>query len=181
MKVWDGYLKLPKFFSVSTKEVEDLFDSLKLKKGSRVLDLGCGYGKLSHLMTAKGYDVHAVDSSQKIINSIKNANFKISKQDARNLNFKGGYFDLVFTDGMLEHLKINDVKKVIKEELRVSNKYIVNLMPSDILINSLLEKVQRVPKEYRKRDWVRLHRECSDKHKIKKVPLKRLVAIVVKK
>jgi hypothetical protein len=54
-------------------------------------------------------------------------------------------------------------------------------MPSDILINSLLEKVQRVPKEYRKRDWIKLHKDCSDGHEIKEITLKRLIAIVVKK
>ena len=41
-----------------------------------ILDLGCGYGKLSLLMAEKGYDVYAVDNSQKILNSIKTNKFK---------------------------------------------------------------------------------------------------------
>jgi ubiquinone/menaquinone biosynthesis C-methylase UbiE len=183
MKVWNDYFRVPEVLSISLNEVIKIFDELNLKKGNRILDCGCGYGKLSRILTDKGFDVHAVDNSQSILDNIKDAKFKISCQDAKNLKFDDNYFDLVFTDGLLEHLNRADIDKVIQEEIRVSKRYVLNLIPSDTFVNKINEFIfSRGRKEYRNREWMKIHlNNISINYKIESIRLRRLIAIIIDK
>ena len=49
------------------QEVEAIWQLLGLKKGSRVLDAACGYGRISHGLAARGAFVLGVDQSQCLI------------------------------------------------------------------------------------------------------------------
>jgi ubiquinone/menaquinone biosynthesis C-methylase UbiE len=104
--------------------------------------------------------------------------------DAKNLKFKDNTFDLVFSDGLLEHFKSEqDVVKIIKEQLRVSKRYVLNFIPADNLVNVVFEKMQRVPKEYRDHNWPRLHATAADgtKYKLTVKKMFRLNAYIIEK
>lgn len=85
-----------------------------LKKGDRVLDLGCGWGSCA-LYIAKKYphlDVHCVSNSNSqrefIINKAKGlglANVTPRTCDINVLQYEPGMFDRIVTNEMFEHMK----------------------------------------------------------------------------
>ena len=66
----------------------------------KVLDIGCGPGFFSIILSCAGYDVTAVDYTEEMLNKAKqNAGdlkdkIKFRRMDAHNLEFDEGQFDL---------------------------------------------------------------------------------------
>jgi ubiquinone/menaquinone biosynthesis C-methylase UbiE len=83
-------------------------------KGDKVLEVGCGLGYDTSYMRSKGINVTAIDLSP--------ANAKIAGgicMDAENLWFKDGFFDKVFSFGVLHHTPntqkaVNEIHRVLK-------------------------------------------------------------------
>ena len=86
---------------------EVLLSNLDLEAGSRILDLGCGPGLFSMLLSKAGMEVTAIDYSQKMIDTAKaNASeegldIEFLKMDAQNLMFGDGSFDAVVSRNMM--------------------------------------------------------------------------------
>ena len=152
-------------------------------EGPAILDVGCAFGRISQFMQENGYDVTGVDYSQRMVDLAK-GKFKCIKADARALPFIENEFDLVLTDGLLEHFEKPDVEKMIKEEHRVCKKdgLVLNLVPSDFLINHFLEWLQRTPRVYWRKsgDWQNIHKQFNFRS-IEFRKLKRLDAFICKK
>jgi len=77
-----------------------------VKTGDRILDLGCGNGRLYKLLEDKNIDYTGIDSSQKLIDI---ARFQFSKAkfllgDALSLPFKKQKFDVIFAIAFLHHI-----------------------------------------------------------------------------
>ena len=150
--MWSTYLKLPAFLRISGKEVENILLSLGLKKGAKVLDIGCGYGRISTFLKNQGYNVVAIDIEEKMVEEVRRKGIKTYKMSAENLKFRKNSFDLVLTDGLLEHFK--NPEKILKEEARVTKKFVVNFIPKTAWWNKILEIVQGTPKVYwRSKEW----------------------------
>ena len=102
-----------------------------VKEGSKVLDLGCGAGLSSHMLS-KYYKVVGADLSEPVLNYAKRhfKNVKFQVEDARRLSFKNGTFDASMACGFIEH--INEVDDVLSEMLRVTKKkgYVIVVSPS---------------------------------------------------
>lgn len=96
------------------------------KKEIRVLDLGCGYGRLSKeiLRRYKNVKTFGVDISQNYVdlfNKQLNPRGQAVKADLRNLPFKNNQFDLVFVITTLMYLLTKkDHKESLKEIFRVA-------------------------------------------------------------
>lgn len=90
----------------------------KIHADSVVLDVGAGAGIIQH-MNVKGIakTVYGVDLDERVID---NPNLdKGFVSDAENLPFEDNYFDIVFSDNVLEHLDnpfevFNEVYRVLK-------------------------------------------------------------------
>lgn len=154
---WKSYLKIPSWMRISSKGVEETLMSLNLSPGSKVLDVGCGYGRISLFLKEKGFSVIGVDSDEDMVERNKDK-FDCRLMDGRNLEFSNNSFDLVVTDGILEHFE--KPEDIIKEEFRVAKKYVVNFVPTNSWWNRILEVVQMTPAVYwRSADkWVEKHR-----------------------
>lgn len=185
--MWEKYLNIPNWISVSRGDVNKTILSLRLPRGSSALDIGCGFGRISLFLNKQGFDVTAIDNYMRMVRLMKAKGIKAMLMDADNLKFKDKKFDLVFSDGLLEHFEREEnIIKIIKEQTRVSKKYVLNFIPQDSFLNIIMERIQRVPKEYRNRDWVKLHESAipeklRNKCKIQVKKLFRLNAYVIKK
>lgn len=96
--------------------VEKLCNGFNNKK---ILEVGCGIGRLALLITKRGGIYFGIDNNQELIKyckkKYKNLNFK--KADAKKLPFKNEEFDIILYSWVLPGIK--DILFVIKEGYRV--------------------------------------------------------------
>ena len=91
--------------------------------GSRLLDLGCGTGRLTIPLAQSGYNVSGTDINGDIIDIARdkagengvNAHFNIARAEV--LSFSDATFDICIVDSVLEH--VTDWEKTIEEVARV--------------------------------------------------------------
>lgn len=91
---------------------------LRLGKGLRSLDLGCGPGAFSDLFA--GEDYHGVDLNPRYIDHARRrckGTFHCS--DARKVDLPAGRFDQILIFGLLHHLSDDYVRAVLAEARRL--------------------------------------------------------------
>jgi 2-polyprenyl-3-methyl-5-hydroxy-6-metoxy-1,4-benzoquinol methylase len=113
--------------SAAASDCERLLTYLRRLKapgpGSKVLDLGCGTGRLTVELAERGYNVYGADINLDVIGIAKDkannrnvsAHFAIAQ--AEFLPFNSGVFDICVADSVLEH--VADWKKTLAEVARV--------------------------------------------------------------
>jgi 2-polyprenyl-3-methyl-5-hydroxy-6-metoxy-1,4-benzoquinol methylase len=87
----------------------------------RVLDVGCGDGKFSKIISDTGNEVYGIDLRPDRAKSAKQKGIEVNVTDAtRGLPFRDGFFDLVYAAEVLEH--IYDTEFFLQEARRALNK-----------------------------------------------------------
>ena len=81
----EAYLRYS-FTKGTEQEVEFLLDLLRLPKGARVLDVGCGPGRHAVLLAKAGLSVVGVDVSRRFL--------EIAAQRCRDANVKASFFEV---------------------------------------------------------------------------------------
>jgi len=114
-------------------------DISNLSKGAKILDVGCGAGRMAKEVASRGYEVFGMDYSY---NMVKKANTICSigtksdidflQGDIESLPFKDSVLDMVLCLGVITYLKSEE--KALQEISRI-------LKPNGILILSILNKV----------------------------------------
>jgi len=119
--------KIAEKFSESRKkswEIMKIFIN-DIKEKEKVLDIGCGNGRLYELLKEKEVEYIGIDNSEKLIEIARE---KFSKPkfivvDALNLPFKDEEFDHVFMIAVLPHIPSKELQlKVLKNAYRVLKK-----------------------------------------------------------
>ena len=120
---YGGYKFIPGYWK---GVAQALIKNYKLNNESKIIDLGCGKAYLLHeikkilpCINMVGIDIstYAIDNSTDEIKPYLNV------FDAKNtLPFKNKEFDLLISLGTLHNFRLPELKKVIKEINRVSNK-----------------------------------------------------------
>jgi ubiquinone/menaquinone biosynthesis C-methylase UbiE len=96
------------------------------KLGNRILDLGCGTGRLTIPIAEKGYEVHGTDTNSDIIDIARsraqkrNLSVGLTVARAEHLPFGDGVFDVCIADSVLEH--VADWESTLAEVARVLKK-----------------------------------------------------------
>ena len=98
----------------------------KIKRHSRVLEVGCGTARFSGYLAENGFDVTAIDPSQDMIdiskakfNKVKNIEFKIA--EGAKLPFEKNVFDFTFAIRVINSTESEEYAlKTIKEMIRVT-------------------------------------------------------------
>ncbi len=111
--------------SLRLNAFKDILSDLKIKN---ILEVGCNVGhNLISISKLGRFNLVGVEPLSYAIEKGREMSNKIAilEGDAFNLPFKDGYFDLVFTAGVLIHIHSKDLGKAIDEMYRVSKKYIL--------------------------------------------------------
>lgn len=101
----------------------DLYDVKKEAK--KVFDLGCGNGNHAVFLAELGYDVYGMDISREAVDiakawlNKKGLEADIQVGDVEELPYRDKFFDVVITDGVLDHILFSKAKKVVSEIKRV--------------------------------------------------------------
>ena len=129
---WKYYYKQDNLFGkrlqARKNKVLEFFDSLNLKKGAKVLELGYGAGITASKIYSRGHNIIGVDVSHNLQKlAVKNctkvktkhnkAKFKFKIGNAEQLEFPDNHFDVVIGLGFLPYLQYPS--PCIKESRRV--------------------------------------------------------------
>ena len=103
-------------------EIEFVFKHINLS--DKVLELGCGYGRVLQKLIGKANKIVGIDTSQESIQLarelIKDNSLELFKMDAVNLEFTDGEFDVVLCiQNGISAFHV-DKQKLIKEAVRVT-------------------------------------------------------------
>lgn len=109
------------FKLLSGFEKGQLFSVFGDMKGKKVLDLGCGTGRILGELKLFGAEVTAVDISEEMLSKAKkkHPDVEMIVADAENLPFENDYFDVVTATFLIVHLKnpeiaFDEVYRVLK-------------------------------------------------------------------
>lgn len=90
------------------------------KPNSKVLDLGCGNGLSSYMLSEYGHQVIGTDISSFFLNDsvyLQNKNLRYGVCDVLDLPFHDKAFDVVCSNELIEH--VTDAQKAILEMIRI--------------------------------------------------------------
>lgn len=107
----------------------------KYAKGNRLLEAGSGTGVLSTYMASLGYEVEGIDIDKDILNLSKkiskNYNSKnkpnFIKKSIFNLDYEKNYFDISFSNGVLEHFSDEEIIETLRQQMKVAKKVIFGI------------------------------------------------------
>ena len=90
--------------------------------GGRILEIGCGDGKVSRWMSSRGFEVEAIDISKEAIEIARRKSSQVQYycSDVFGLHRTGGYYDAVYCLHVMEHIKefesnLVEIKRLLKK------------------------------------------------------------------
>ena len=140
-------------------KIDTLTQLLKLKKSSKILDLGIGSGNFELVFSSKVKEIVGLDYNSEAINYAKSMirknninNVKLKLADVKNLsNMKLGKFDFIIMVDVIEHFSLPEAKRIIqsfKKFLNTSGRVCLvtpNFKSGWILLEWLLDKFHLAP------------------------------------
>ena len=133
----------------------------------RILEVGSNTGTQLICLQKMGFkNLYGIEPQDYAVRVFKKrtSNINIIQGDIFNIPFKSGYFDLVFTSGVLVHIDPKGIKAAMEEIHRCSRKYIWGF-------ESYAEKYEEViyrghKNLFWKTDFSRLYRKLFDDLKL---------------
>jgi SAM-dependent methyltransferase len=145
------------FMSERLASMVGVIDRLKLPPTARVLEAGCGPGRLLAALATRGFDTYAIDTSPQML-QLTSARLRqlvpprragLSVAELEKLPFPNQFFDLVCTAGVVEYLPGDE--SAIRELMRVLRPggflvYPITNASSPVLwFDGLVEALKRKP------------------------------------
>jgi len=94
----------------------------ELSSSDKVLEGGCGMGKLSLALIDKGYDVYGLDYCRELVDKIHSAKPEFKERfwfmDARNLLLPAEEYDVYISPGVIEHFHDGEQHEILSEARR---------------------------------------------------------------
>ena len=113
------------------KKHEYIYDNCNIKKGSKVLDIGCGWGAFVDYLTNRGVDAYGVVLAKGQADACIKNGLKVSHMDSKEITSETfGKFDVVTAMGSPEHLcSVEEFKAGKQDEIYKYFKQISDLLP----------------------------------------------------
>lgn len=110
----------------NTKYMTTILQSLELK-GEKVIDVACGTGAYYPFLSHRFTKYLGIDTSEKMLGVAKKKypGVEFVVGDAKRLNYDDQTFDLVFCMGLLIHMPLKTIEKVLTELCRISRKNVL--------------------------------------------------------
>ncbi|HEY3283535.1 MAG TPA: class I SAM-dependent methyltransferase [Armatimonadota bacterium] len=111
--------------TLGLKVIQTMLDGLGPLQGLRVLELGCGHGALSVILSQRGAQVTGVDLGPDLLEAAsllakgQGSSAVFERADIRTLPYPDGTYDLVVGRAILHHVSVPDVRQALKECHRV--------------------------------------------------------------
>lgn len=102
----------------SDLRLQAILSALGDVRGKRILEVGCGKGRISRILNARGADIYGIDISEKLLTHARSiAPYHFFKAEAYSIPFKSNTFDALVLLEVIEH--IPQLERAIKEMARV--------------------------------------------------------------
>jgi ubiquinone/menaquinone biosynthesis C-methylase UbiE len=145
---WD----IKDFFASGQDEIDDLMRTCGLTRGSngKVLDFGCGVGRLSRALGQYFEEVYGVDISEEMVRLASahtpSCKFLVNQTDNLRL-FQDDFFDFVYSNIVLQHQRTTGlVRAYIREFIRITRPkgMIVFQLPHRLSLRQVLQPGRRL-------------------------------------
>lgn len=141
------------------KALGRILGKIELPRDSKIIDVGCGSGSILAIFRNLGYfnsigiDVssHGLKLCSQLFGFEEGKD--IFSMDARNIEFPDNFFDLVFSDGLLEHFAKPPLE-IVSELCRLSRKWILLFQPNQ---SSLFGRAKWLWQKIGRASWEKEH------------------------
>ena len=119
--------RLKKQIGISRSELYESFLG-KIDRSIKILEVGSNIGNQLMCLQKMGFEkLYGIELQQYSVELSKSRtkHINIIQGSAFDIPFKDGWFDLVFTSGLLIHIHPNNIKNVLSEVHRCTNSHIV--------------------------------------------------------
>jgi 2-polyprenyl-3-methyl-5-hydroxy-6-metoxy-1,4-benzoquinol methylase len=158
-------------FKTKKKAIEKILSQIIIKK---MIEIGCGLGHTLSVFKSSGIDNIGIDISQNAISVCKKKGLNVKLQSLEDVNET---YDLVSSDGLLEHLL--NFEPVVQQLTKISSCFILLIQPNHnsfwgktvVYISSLLKGEKNVYEyNYRIEDFINTFKKYNF-HVIKSIPV----------
>ena len=138
---------------ISHKHVEMIIDNCNISKDEKILEVGCGAGRLGNIFLKKDYDYFGLEKSSSLVSKFKKLidENKVDIMNDNKIPFEDNTFDIVFCYSVIQYLKDEDsFTSFLNEMLRISKKMvgIYDLETLDSTKNMRNKYIYDVPLEH---------------------------------
>lgn len=98
------------------------FDAIVALSPRRVLEVGCGRGEFAERLLQRGFDVVAIDQSERMVELTRARGVDCHIGDVQHLQFADGEFDVATANFMLYH--VAEIDRALGELARVAPKLV---------------------------------------------------------
>lgn len=123
---WKSKRVVEKFYNIHNVNQKDIFHRINsnlfsnyVEKNDKVLDVGCGTGRLLNILREQSNQCYGLDVSEEMISKISDKK-NLFVGSVFDMPFEDNFFDVVTSMDLMVHFE--DVEKILKEKLRVTKK-----------------------------------------------------------
>lgn len=91
------------------------------KKNSKILEAGCGNGRILRYFHNRGYDIYGFDYIESAITKLKkvDSSLRVTQQNILKSSFSNEFFDYILSFGLYHNFKMKNLQTAFKETHRI--------------------------------------------------------------